>query len=363
MRAAGLDAVAVWEEGANGHNVRYLSGFYMPTTWIGGSLVLVGREGDPVLVTSAVAHGEPMHSNIQTTWLRDVRCLRTLDDGDIVRAALPVLRGWLEPGSRIGFAGFDRMPYGLRAGFEAALADYRLSDDAGVLKAERMVKTPAEIELLRRLGRITAKGMAAAMDRAAPGVSESEIAAAAHAACVAAGAEQMTFGCFAAAGRRGALKNGAPRPDRKVAADELVVIDLGCKLGGYQSDMSRNVVAGRPDGMVEAMVLACQSALAVGKEIVRPGARDIDVVEGMRGEIGRHGFSQWDWSICHGYGMELVEAPLFSGEAPRVLEEGMCFYIEPMIIPPHVGAVCIEDMVVVTKEGCEVLTDVPVAAW
>ncbi|MCB4768475.1 Xaa-Pro peptidase family protein [Ancylobacter sp. Lp-2] len=361
LEALDLDALLVWEEGANGSNVRYLSGFYMPPTWIGGSLVLVGREGDPVLVTSAVAHGEPMHSNIQTTWLRDVRAVG-LDYAEVIAAVAGLAAGW-RPGRRIGVAGFDRLPYALRVGLDAALEGHRLLDDGGLMKAQRVIKSPAEIALLRRLGAITAAGMDAAMAAVAPGVTESEVAAAAHRGCMAAGAEQMTFGCFVGSGKRGALKNMPPRPDRRILPDQLVVIDLGCKLGGYQSDMSRNVVAGQPAADVAAMVETCRRALDAGKAMIRPGVADRDIVAAMRELIAGAGFAPWDWSICHGYGLDLVETPTFAASEPTIIEAGMCFYVEPMIIPPEIGAICIEDMIVVTEDGFENLTPVRTAAW
>ncbi|MBS7586801.1 M24 family metallopeptidase [Ancylobacter defluvii] len=361
LQTQDLEALLIWEEGANGSNVRYLSGFYMPPTWIGGSLVLVGRDHDPVLVTSAVAHGEPMHSNIQTTWLRDVRAVG-LDYAEVIAAVADLAAAW-QPKRRIGVAGFDRLPYALRTGLVAALEDHRLVDDGGLMQRQRTIKSPAEISLLRRLGRITAAGMEAAMATVAPGATESEVAAAAHSGCMAAGAEQMTFGCFVGAGKRGALKNIAPRPDRRITDNDLVVIDLGCKLGGYQSDMSRNVVAGRPATDIASMIETCQRALAAGKAMIRPGVADRDIVAAMRECIGAAGFGQWDWSICHGYGLDLVETPTFAASEPTIIEAGMCFYIEPMIIPPQIGAICIEDMIVVTDDGFENMTPVSVEAW
>lgn len=363
MAASGLDVLAVWEEGAGGHNVRYLSGFAMPTTWIGGSLVLVHRERDPVLLTSAVAHGEPMHSNIQTTWFRDVRGVAGQRAADMVAAAGEVLAAWGADRLHIGFFEPDRLPHDIRQGFEAAWATQSLQSDHGILRAERRIKTGEEIAVLRRLGRITSIGMEAAMQAVRPGAREADVAAAAHAGCIAAGAEQMTFGCYAVAGRRSALKNVPPRADKAIQPGELVMIDLGCKLAGYQSDMSRNVVAGSPDAPLRAMLEACLAALDAGKAAIRPGMRDIDVPAAMRAEIARHGFAQWDWSICHGYGLELAEAPMFSRGAPSVLEAGMCFYVEPMIVPPEIGSVCLEDMIVVTETGCEVLTSAPLRVW
>ena len=361
MRDAAIDVLLVWEEGPRGSNIRYLSGFYMAPTWIGGSLVIVERDGDPKLVTSSVAHGEPMHSNIQTSWLRDVRAV-DLGYRELLAVVRDIGRTWPSR-SRIGVVGFDHLPYALRMGLVDALDGRTLVDDGGLLKGQRAIKSAAEIALLRKLGQITAAGMNEAMAAVRAGSTESDVAAAAHHGCVAAGAEQMTFGCFVGAGKRGALKNMAPRADRRISPNELVVIDLGCKFGGYQSDMSRNVVAGTPTDEIARMIESCQRALVVGKAAIRPGIADQAIVSAMHESISASGYTQWDWSICHGYGLDLVETPTFALSDPTTIEAGMCFYVEPMIIPPAIGAICIEDMIVVTETGFENLTPVPVEAW
>jgi Xaa-Pro aminopeptidase len=361
MREKSIDVLLAWDEGARGSNVRYLSGFYMAPTWIGGSLVIVQREGDPRLVTSSVAHGEPMHSNIQTSWLRDVRAI-DLGYGELLKVVRDLGRTW-PARARIGVVEFDHLPYALRLGLVDALDGKTLVDDDGLLRAQRAIKSAAEIALLRKLGLITAAGMNEAMAAVRAGATESDVAAAAHHGCVAAGAEQMTFGCFVGAGKRGALKNMAPRADRRISPNELVVIDLGCKFGGYQSDMSRNVVAGTPTDEIAGMIVACQAALAAGKAAIRPGVADQAIIDAMHRSIGAAGYAQWDWSICHGYGLDLVETPTFAASEPTTIQAGMCFYVEPMIIPSEIGAICIEDMIVVTETGFENLTPVPIEAW
>lgn len=357
----GLDVLLVWDEATRGSNVRYLTGFFMAPTGIGSSLVILERDGAPRLVTNSIAHGEPMHSNIQTAWVRDIEAV-DLGFENLLEPVRQMSRAW-RPGCFIGVTDFERMPYSLRLGIEDILYGRILRDDGGLMKRQRSIKSAAEINLLRKLGKITTAGMMEAMSAVISGATESDVAAAAHHGCMAAGAEQMTFGCFVGAGKRGALKNMAPRKDRIIASNEMVVIDLGCKFGGYQSDMSRNVVAGRPTDAIAEMIEACQAALAAGKSTIKPGIADQDVIRAMRASIGSAGFGQWDWSICHGYGLDLVETPTFAESDPTTIEAGMCFYVEPMIIPPDIGSVCIEDMIVVTSEGFENLTPVTVQAW
>lgn len=357
---AGLDALVIYEPAASASNSRYLTGFATASTWLGGVLTLVRADGEMVLVTSSIAHGEPMHSNIQTARLRDVRALQDSSATGFAEAAAAVLAGWRA--CRVGVHRQNEIPFGLHRAL-SGLDGVAFVDAGDLVSALRRIKSPAEIEILRRLGRITAQGMAAAVEAVAEGVSESAIAAAAHQACVAAGAELMVFGCYVATGPRSALKNVVPRPRNLVKPGEVTMIDLGCKLHGYQSDMSRNVVVGEPDRQLADMLDACDQALQAGKDATRPGVRDVDVVAAVRDAIIGRGFAADDYTICHSYGLDLVEEPNFDPRHPQTLEAGMGFYIEPMIIPPTIGSICIEDMVLVTDSGCETLTELPTRYW
>ena len=89
----------------------------------------------------------------------------------------------------------------------------------------------------------------------------------------------------------------------------------------------------------------------------------MDVVKTMKDVIAEGGWAEWDWSTGHGFGLDLAEDPLFIPSNHEPLEAGMCFYIEPMIIPTHIGTACIEDMVLVTEDGCEELTTSRKRAW
>ncbi|WP_170134907.1 M24 family metallopeptidase [Acuticoccus kandeliae] len=354
------DVLLVHEAGAETSNTRYLSGFASAPTYLGASITLVSADGRIALITSAIAHREPMHSNIQTAWIEDVRCLASSAPEAFLAAVNDVLAEWGL--SRVAVHKPALLPHGLHAALFGA-AGLDLADAGAIMQDVRRVKSAAERDLIRRLGAMTAAGMEEAVAAARIGATESEIAAAAHAGCVRGGAEVMTFGCFVASGPRSALKNVAPRPDRRVTPGSLVMIDLGCRYRGYQSDMSRNIVLGEIDPTLADMLDTCDAALAAGHAATRPGATDLDVVAAMKAVIADRGHARYDFTIGHGYGLDLLEEPMFDAARPLVLEEGMCFYLEPMIIPPEVGSVCIEDMVMVSADGAENLTPIPTRHW
>jgi len=347
-----MDALLIWEEADRGGNVRYVSGFNM--VW-GSSVVLVHRSRPPVLVTNAIAHGEPMHSNIQTTWLEDVRVSFSGAAEDLYALAASVMADWGVAPERVMVAGHALAPYAAAKPMIDAHGAAAIERGDALMTRMRAIKSPAEIEIIRRVAALTSRAMDAAMAAAIVGASESDVAAAAHQACIAGGAERMSFGCFPVAGRRGNLKNVFPRPNGIIAAEDLVVIDLGCKLFGYQSDMSRNVAA-RPSQLMREVVEAVEAANAAAFAHTRPGVTTHSVVAAMNAVIAERGFSAWDFTLCHGFGLELTETPMFRNRAPLTLEAGMCFYVEPIIAHDSFGCACVEDMLLVTATGCEKLS-------
>jgi len=354
------DGLLIYGDASNNSDLRYVTGLVL---WWGSAVALIGRHGEPIVVTNGLSHGEPMHSNVQTTWVQELRAIGSGNPADLVHS---VISAGAERNVRKGslaVTDFGNLPTVVTEAIRMDWPGMTIHPGDELLKRLRRTKSPHEISLIRKLAHLTSAGMNAAMSAAVVGASESDIAAAAHRACVAGGADRMLFGCFVGTGQRSFMKNIAPRPDRRVKEGELVFIDLGCKFHGYQSDMSRDVVPGGASSETKAMLAACLEAEDAGLRHIRPGVSARSVVEVMRGTIKRRGFSDYDWSICHGFGMDLVEAPSFEPNSTDVLEAGMCFYIEPMIVPSHIGSVCIEDMVLVMPDGCETLTSSPRTLW
>ena len=361
----GLHALILYGGQVSENNIRYVSGFW--SFW-GDSFVLVGRTGAPILITNAIFHGEPMYSNIQTTWLRDVRPVlnrhSTSTPVSLVDMAADALSDWGVLPGRLAVADTRDVPARIDHELRQKLAGCEFVDLSDTIRRMRGIKSPAEIEMMRRLGAATTAGMDAGLAAVRPGVSESDIAGVVHAACTAAGMERMIpSGCMAIAGQRSFMKNVWPRTDRFVHEDELVVIDIGGRLGGYQTDMSRNIVAGTPSTEIARMLEACLEAQEAGLAATRPGVTVSSMLNAMKRVIADHGFSEWDWTTGHGAGMDFLEEPYFGADSEVLFEPGMTFYIEPMIVPTHIGTICIEDIVLVTEDGCEELTGSVKRTW
>jgi Xaa-Pro aminopeptidase len=127
--------------------------------------------------------------------------------------------------------------------------------------------------------------------------------------------------------------------------------------------MSRNIVAGTPSDEVRRLLEACLEAEEVGLRETRPGMTVSSLLNAMKRVIDEHGFAEWDWTTGHGAGMDILEEPFFGPDSQVLLEPGMTFYIEPMIVPTHIGTICIEDIVLVTETGCEELTTSEKRTW
>lgn len=190
-----------------------------------------------------------------------------------------------------------------------------------------------------------------------PGVSELEVAADLEAGLKKRGAEGMAFETIVASGPRGALPHGKASA-KKIRKGDLVVLDMGVILAGYNSDCTRTFCVGKAGGKqkeVYSTVLGAQAA-AIGA--VRAGATAADVDKAARDYIDRAGYgSYFGHATGHGVGLDIHEAPYVGPRSKDVLTEGMVITVEPGIYIPGWGGVRIEDMALVEKDGCRVLTD------
>jgi Xaa-Pro aminopeptidase len=225
----------------------------------------------------------------------------------------------------------------------------------------RTVKDADEIAILERVAAIASEALLETLERVRPGAVESEVAWALEVAMREKGAEGKSFDFIVASGERGALPHGKAS-DKKIAAGELVTLDYGAFYRGYCSDETVTVCVGEPDDrqrdIYETVRVAQQKAI----EAVRPGMifRDLDAV--ARDYIASKGYGDYfGHGLGHGVGLDIHEHPTVSPRGSAVVQEGMVFTIEPGIYIPGFGGVRIEDTVVVERDGCRPITQVPKA--
>ena len=204
MQEAGLSHLIAYGNYADPGNITYLSGFF---TRHGDSFVVVPLEGEPTLLTNWVMHDEPMHSEIWTTWLDDVRPCPPFTY-DVVDELVAAVKAGGRVG-RVGFAGGRVGPAPVVRALESGL-DVELAPADGLMAVARRVKSPLEIALVRRASELAGVSIATTMAMCVPGVTERAAAAAGHGAMFAAGADYLAFEPALSSGRRAGLKHCAP---------------------------------------------------------------------------------------------------------------------------------------------------------
>jgi Xaa-Pro aminopeptidase len=323
-------------------NVRYLTGF------TGSSALLLITPGEAVLFTDG---------RYKTQARQEVRGARvTVARASLVRALHgSVKRRGLR---RLGFER-RRASYDLYEALREGLPSCRLEAVNGAVEKLRMVKDPAEIAVLRRSVALNSAVFESALKGFRPGRSEAEIAAGIEHCMRRQGGERPAFETIVAAGPRAALPHARPSHNL-LKENEFILVDQGVILDGYSSDMTRTVALGGLSRRARAMYRAVLEAQLAAIDAVRGGVRASEVDRQARQVLERHGLGKaFVHSTGHGVGLEIHEPPrLGRGDKTR-LEPGMVVTVEPGAYLEDLGGVRIEDMVLVTEHGCEVLTPTP----
>jgi Xaa-Pro aminopeptidase len=232
----------------------------------------------------------------------------------------------------------------------------RLRNTAGVVERLRTVKDKDELARIRAAVKLGSSLFEGVLSRVRPGTPESALAAELEYAARRGGAEEMSFPTIVAAGPRSALPH-ARASANPVPPRGFVLFDFGVILAGYCSDMTRTVCVGRPTAearrIYQAVLEAQQAAIAA----VRPGVAVGEVDRAARNVLRGAGLARYfTHSTGHGVGLEIHEPPRVAAGQRERLQPGMVITVEPGVYLAKRGGVRVEDMVVVTGSGCEVLT-------
>ncbi len=224
------------------------------------------------------------------------------------------------------------------------------------MEAFRRVKDDAEIDAIRSASAISDELYAALAGERFSGRTEKELAWWIERTFRELGADGLAFAPIVASGLNGASPHAHPG-DTVIGEGVLVTIDMGCKVDGYCSDCTRTFAVGEvSEQLVEIYGLVAQAQLD-GLAAVRAGESGVDVDAASRTAIAAAGMAEYyGHGLGHGLGIEVHEAPALRPESPDVLAPRNLVTVEPGIYVPGVGGCRIEDLVVVTEAGCEVLT-------
>ena len=354
LEAEGLDAVLFFKAEA----VRYVTDFYvkgfrpfMEPEYV----VLVARGRRPAV-------GYVSGSD-------DLRIKFKSDIEDARR--LPELAGWAGViGGMIGdYAlgrariGTDLMPFMVYEGLKREFPALVLSDAGAIWARLTAIKHPAEIVLIREAVRVADLGMRAAMAAVRPGVSEQQVSAEAVHVMRLAGSEFEPFIPLVASGYNTSMFERVAT-EKVIARGEMVILDIGAVVRGYTGDLGRTVACGTPKDEQKAIYRATRLALEEAKKAIRPGVTCHQIDARAREVIESEGWGRYLYTgnTGHQLGYGLHGDPLVHKGVDFEIVENMVMCLEPRIVlpdRPDIGGAHLEDVVVVTRGGCEQINHSP----
>lgn len=340
LTSDGLDAVVV----SKPQNVRYVTGF-------SGSAGLA-------VVTPTRAHLVLDFRYLEQAAAQAPGFARVHARGPLIDAVAGVLR---DLGVRRAGVEADAMTVAVFQRLQTAVAPADVVPLDG-LDALRWQKSPDEIQTIRRAAAIADSAFLDVLPMIRPGVRERDVAVELEHRMRQAGADRPSFDIIVASGPRSALPHGVAS-DRVIGRGEFVTVDFGAVVDGYASDCTRTLMmapaADRHRDVYRLVLAAQEAALAA----VRAGAsgREVDAV--ARTRIAAAGYGEaFGHGLGHGVGLAVHEGPTLSPREEATLPSGAVVSIEPGVYIAGWGGVRIEDLVVVTEGGCEILTHLP-KAW
>jgi len=238
----------------------------------------------------------------------------------------------------------------------AVIGDRRIVDASAIVDGCRMCKSPAELALMKQATAMTLHVHRLAAGLMRVGISTGEIKRFIDQAHRALGADGGSTFCIVQFGHATAYPHGIPG-EQYLHQDELVLIDTGCSVQGYQSDITRTYIFGTPNAEQERIWLLEQAAQQAAFDAVRPGVRCDEVDAAARRVLEAAGLGP-DYRLPglphrtgHGCGMSIHETPYLVRGNDTVLAPGMCCSNEPMIVVPGQFGIRLEDHFYVTEDG------------
>ncbi len=368
MKRSSIDALLLTTE----ENTRYFSGFRM-ITWDSkvsrpGSLVIT-QDGHAALVCACGGY----YTALATTMIEDVRPWdrfgRRSQQRTVPEAIVAVLREFGVERGRIGL----EMGMGFR--IHLNVPDYRgllellsgadVVDGSSTVWRVRSVKSPAEIAYIRRACEINCIAFEHAFRSIRSGTTEEEIMRMAAMKMLELGAERI-FPLGIRAGADRYAHANSPPGSRPVREGEIILIDGGPRYRGYFSDIIREAVLGKPSPRQAELFEFSVAACLEGLKEVRAGVTPASICARVDAFVDSHGFGEQyvsRGSIGHSIGLDIHELPLIDVDNHEPLKEGMVLAIEPSFYEEGAGMFNIEENVLVTKDGYELLTPLSHDLW
>jgi len=354
LENSGLDAFLFFKAEA----VRYVTDFYVKgfrPFMEPEYFVLVARDRAPVL--GYISGSDELRIKFKSD-VEDARRLPPVADWST--AIRHVLADY---GLESGAVGTDLMPHSVYAGLHSECPSLQIVDAGEIWWELTAVKHPLEVELIRSAVSVAEGGARAALGAVCCGISEHAVAAEAVYAMRKAGSEFEPFIPLVASGYNTSMFERVAT-EKLICSGEMVIIDVGAVVRGYTGDLGRTVICGNPAAEQKAIYQACHLALEETKKIIRPGVTCHQIDQCARAVITEAGWGAYLYTgnTGHQLGYGLHGEPLVHRNVDFEVVENMVMCLEPRIVlpdKPSIGGAHLEDVVLVTAEGCEQLNDTP----
>ena len=327
-------------------NLNYLTGFD------GEGFALIGVSGKNYLLTDSryteqaekespdykIITDEPKKKNARILALKKI-----IEKNKIKKIAFE--------SNSLSYADFER--------YSDNFKSIRFLPTKNVIEQIRMIKDKEEIIKIKKAAQITTESLKDVFEIIEPGIRELDIASELAYTMRKKGAQKESFDIIVVSGERSSLIHGKPS-EKKIVEGELIIIDVGANYHNYNSDITRTIIMGRESQKQKEIFSIVLEAQKAALDFLKPGVKCKEVDSVARDIITKKGYGKYfGHGLGHGVGLDIHELPRVSFSDDTVLLPGMVITIEPGIYLPEVGGVRIEDSVLITEEGYEILTWFP----
>ena len=329
----------------NLQNMNYLSGFD------GEGFALITKKDNYLLTDSRYAEQAEKESPdfkiiIDEPKLKDARILalgKILAENKIKKIAFE--------SNNLSYADFKK--------YSDSLKSIEFLTTKNIIEQIRMVKDKNEIIKMKKAAQIATESLKEVFEIIKPGMRELDIASELAYTMRKKGAQKEAFETIVVSGERSSLPHGKPS-EKKIDEGELITIDMGANYQNYNSDITRTIVIGKESQKQKEIFSIVLEAQKAALEIIKPGLKCSEVDSVARNIIEKKGYGKnFGHGLGHGVGLDIHEMPRVSFNDDTILLPGMVVTIEPGIYLPKFGGVRIEDSILITEEGYEILTWFP----
>ena len=353
-----LDALLVYGDEYRKENLRYVSNFW-PIFERGACFV--PRTGQPIL--AGAPEGE-QYAREMSVWddlrnLREFACVSVPDEIDFPLATFSTLEevvgDTLKGGTRLGVVGTTDIPATVMRWVGESMPGLQTVPCDDLLADMRLIKTPAEIAVLKEAGRINCLGYRELIENAVPGNTERMAAGAGEGAARMAGAEDINFMVMGTGARTGTVIG---RPTEKVIEDgDMVMASMAVQYEGYVTTVEFPFVAGAASDAQKEFLDLLLEAATVQLGYLRDGVVSGEMVQAVKAVFARHGASEYDvYPPMHGIGLAEAESPYPDAGSTYELRSGMCVNSDISLFGHPGGSNRIEEGFVIADSGPVSLT-------